>query len=129
MQKGEDFHYKLIIKCDGENFIGPGRVELLRRIGDSGSIAKAAEEMNMSYRKAWALIKDINRLSHTEVVSRQKGGKEGGGATLTPAGQALIERYQALVARLEPTITREVASFWAENSESVINDQWPGIKE
>jgi molybdate transport system regulatory protein len=115
MQKGADFHYKLIIKRDGENFIGPGRVELLRRIGVSGSIAKAAEEMSMSYRKAWALIKDINRLSHQEVVSRQKGGKEGGGASLTPAGEALIEQYQALVARLEPTISQEVESFWAGN--------------
>lgn len=112
MQKGEDFHYKLIIKRDGENFIGPGRVELLRRIGESGSIAKAAEEMSMSYRKAWALIKDLNRLSRTEVVSRQKGGKEGGGATLTPTGQVLIEQYQALLTRLEPTISREVGAFW-----------------
>lgn len=113
MDKGEDFHYKLIIKREGENFIGPGRVELLRRIGDSGSIAKAAEEMGMSYRKAWALIKDLNQQSRLELVTRQKGGKEGGGAALTPDGEALIRQYEALVDRLDATVSQEVAHFWA----------------
>jgi molybdate transport system regulatory protein len=46
----------LWIECEGERFFGPGRVELLERIEETGSINKAAKEMGMSYKKAWELI-------------------------------------------------------------------------
>ena len=50
----------------------------------------------MSYRRAWNLIEDLNRVLGKPVVSSHSGGSRGGGATLTPLGHALVSRYRAM---------------------------------
>jgi molybdate transport system regulatory protein len=42
--------------------------------------------MNMSYKRAWDLVDEINRICKRTAVERQVGGKDGGGAMLTPFG-------------------------------------------
>jgi molybdate transport system regulatory protein len=66
--------------------IGPGKVELLRRVQDTGSISAAARSMKMSYKRAWLLIESMNSLFREPVVSAATGGRKGGGASLTPFG-------------------------------------------
>ncbi|MFN3786181.1 MAG: winged helix-turn-helix domain-containing protein [Thiothrix sp.] len=68
-------------------FLGQGRVALLERIRDLGSISAAARSIDMSYRQAWALVNSMNAYSHTPLVSRATGGKGGGGASLTASGE------------------------------------------
>jgi molybdate transport system regulatory protein len=53
----------------------------------------------MSYQQAWAVIKDINAIASLPVVTRQRGGTNGGGAVVTSFGLKMIERYQAIQAR------------------------------
>ncbi|MDQ1264455.1 MAG: molybdate transport system regulatory protein [Campylobacterota bacterium] len=65
------------------NFLGKGRIELLKQVGVSGSIAKAAKEMKMSYKAAWDAIDAMNNLADQPLVETSKGGKGGGGAQLT----------------------------------------------
>jgi molybdate transport system regulatory protein len=48
------------IACDGERFFGPGPVELLELIEDTGSISQAARQMQMSYKKAWEIIGSLD---------------------------------------------------------------------
>ena len=76
--------------------VGPGKIQLLEEIAALGSIAAGGRALNMSYRRAWELIDDLNRTFGKPVVDSKSGGKKGGGATLTPLGLALITRYRAM---------------------------------
>ena len=85
----------------GVGQIGPGKIELLRKIREHKSISAAAREMKMSYRRAWLLVDDLNAAFRQPVVEKWMGGKSRGGATLTPTGEKLVESYDALVARAD----------------------------
>ena len=85
------------LSLPGVGQVGPGKMELLRQIDDKESIAAAARAMNMSYRRAWLLIEDVNRLFDEPVVAKWQGGKSKGGASLTEFGQKLIADYTVLV--------------------------------
>ncbi len=73
--------------------LGPGRSDILRLIGETGSIAEAARQMNMSYRRAWALVQSMNSAFKSPLVERITGGAGGGGARLTKTGEAVLEAY------------------------------------
>lgn len=74
-------------------FLGYGRIVLLERIRDCGSISAAARSMKMSYRHAWKLVDSMNRQSTSPLVQSSTGGKGGGGAVLTKAGEKGIEAF------------------------------------
>lgn len=76
--------------------IGPGKIALLEAIGREGSISAAGRAIGMSYKRAWDLVDETNRLLGTPVVSASPGGRRGGGAALTEAGRALVEDYRAI---------------------------------
>jgi molybdate transport system regulatory protein len=84
------------IDFDDEGRLGPGKVMLLERIAQEGSISAAGRSMNMSYKRAWELVADINRSFEKPLVTAQTGGRSGGGAALTPRGQELIRHYRAI---------------------------------
>jgi molybdate transport system regulatory protein len=71
-------------------------MRLLDAIAETGSISAAGRALGMSYRRAWLLIDDLNSSFRRKVVSTALGGREGGGATLTPFGQELVKRYRAI---------------------------------
>ena len=87
------------LKLPGIGDIGPGKIELLRKIREHQSISAAAREMNMSYRRAWLLVDELNSVFRQPVVAKWMGGRSRGGATLTPTGERLVESYDAVVAR------------------------------
>jgi molybdate transport system regulatory protein len=90
---------RLIIRLElGGLRIGPGKVSLLEEIGRSGSISAAGRALRMSYRRAWELVEDLNRGLGTPAVETAAGGAGGGGARLTPAGEAVISQYRAIEA-------------------------------
>jgi molybdate transport system regulatory protein len=74
-------------------FIGYGRVVLLERIMEHGSITKAAKSMEMAYRHAWDLVDSMNRQSEEPFVELATGGKGGGGARVTEAGERAIKLF------------------------------------
>ena len=76
--------------------VGPGKVELLAHIQESGSLLDAAKAMDMSYMRAWLLVKTMNRCFKEPVVALKRGGKMGGGAALTDTGQRVLALYQQL---------------------------------
>lgn len=83
--------------------IGPGKINLLRKIREHQSISAAAREMNMSYRRAWLLVDDLNAAFQRPVVEKWAGGRSRGGAKLTRMGVKLVESYEAIVARADST--------------------------
>jgi molybdate transport system regulatory protein len=88
-----EVRYKVWLEEDGEVVVGSGKVGLLKMIDELGSIQKAAEAMKMSYRHAWGFIKAIEKHSRAKFVETQVGGRNGGGATLTPKGKDFLHRY------------------------------------
>ncbi|MBR0682942.1 LysR family transcriptional regulator [Roseomonas eburnea] len=76
--------------------IGPGKILLLESIDREGSISAAGRALGMSYRRAWDLVDELNKLAGTPVVAASTGGFRGGGATLTDAGRNLVADYRAI---------------------------------
>jgi molybdate transport system regulatory protein len=89
---------KLRLRVDLEpaGAVGPGKIELLERIDELGSIAAAGRAMRMSYRRAWELIDNINQCFREPLVSKQLGGTDGGGAKLTRLGRDVVRHYRAI---------------------------------
>ena len=101
---------------------GPGKIDLLRAVSETGSISAAARVIGMSYKRAWFLIDTLNRGFGEPVVEALAGGNGGGGARLTasgrggrpalfahgselPAGRAARRRRSAAIARAPRTLT------------------------
>jgi molybdate transport system regulatory protein len=84
------------LKNNSHVSVGPGRIELLERIRDCGSMNEAAKQMKMSYRAAWDYVNAVNTLAAQPVVVRVTGGRSGGGTQLTPYGTELIATYRAM---------------------------------
>src|SRR5467141_3241265 len=102
------------IDLDAEGRIGPGKIQLLEKIREFGSISAAGRAMDMSYKRAWDLVDEINRICRQAAVERQTGGKNGGGAVLTPFGMSLIARYRK--------IERSAASAARKELEALLGD-------
>ncbi len=86
----------LTLEVSNQPFLLEKRIDLLFAIQKEGSINKAAKAVPMSYKAAWDAINDMNNLSHTPIVSKEIGGKGGGGTVLTSYGQNLLETYKVL---------------------------------
>ena len=90
-------------------FFGPGPVQLLELIEETGSISTAAKQMNMSYKKAWEMINKLNAQTSNPVVIVKAGGKKGGGSTLTEEAQRLIEYHRELRSKFKTFLETETA--------------------
>ncbi len=81
---------RLRILFPGGLRLGPGKIELLAAIGETGSISAAGRALGMSYRRAWLLIDEANRMFTAPLVLASAGGSHGGGAQLTDLGRSVI---------------------------------------
>jgi molybdate transport system regulatory protein len=91
--------------------MGPGKADLIERIGRTGSISAAARDMRMSYRRAWQLVEALNADFREPVVATAIGGKRGGGATVTPFGERLVGRFRAMEGRASRAIAADLRRF------------------
>lgn len=91
--------------------VGPGKIDLLRQVDATRSISAAARAMGMSYKRAWQLVDVLNRDFGSPVVTTATGGRGGGGASLTPLGRALVDRYGALEDCLNASASVELAAL------------------
>lgn len=78
--------------------IGPGKIALIEAIAETGSITAAAKSLDMSYRRAWMLLDELNRSLDQPAVDSAKGGQHGGGSRLTHSGQRLVSLYRNIEA-------------------------------
>jgi len=104
----------LRIRVGKQIALGPGKVELLEALSETGSITAAAKRMDMSYMRAWTLIRTMNRCFKRPMVSATRGGpRGGGGADLTPAGHVVLALYH----RMDAECLRAVTPAWKEIQE------------
>ncbi len=63
---------RMRVLCGGDIALGPGKVDLLALVGQTGSIREAAERMGMSYMRAWKLIKTMNACFKEPLVKAER---------------------------------------------------------
>lgn len=106
-EAGYNIRGRIWVERDGELYLGWGRVMLLERLGEVGSIAAAARSMGLTYRNAWLWIESMNRLAPSPLVEKTIGGSGGGNAKLTEEGYKAIALYKELRACLRKTLEQE----------------------
>jgi len=109
MQKshnGLDIRSKIWIEAGGEPVFGRGRRFLLEAIDTHGSINRAAQEVDISFRKAWSHIKAMEERLGVKLVDRQTGGRNGGGAILTSDARLFLKKYEVLETRIQEIVDK-----------------------
>ncbi|MBN8633311.1 MAG: LysR family transcriptional regulator [Rhodobacterales bacterium] len=91
--------------------LGPGKAELLDRIRTTGSIAAAGRQMEMSYKRAWMLVEEMNAAFDVPLVSCARGGQGGGGAQLTAVGSEVLRLYRDVLSRAEQAAAEPLAAL------------------
>jgi len=87
---------------------GPGKAALLLAIERSGSISGAAREMEMSYRRAWLLVEEMNRCFSRPLVATATGGAKGGGASITELARDVIACYQRMQKKADSAVEKDM---------------------
>ncbi|MDD4942036.1 TOBE domain-containing protein [Rhodoferax sp.] len=82
------------------------RLEVLRLVGQSGSISEAARQVGISYKAAWQAIDTLTNLSGVALVDRTVGGSGGGGARITAQGLALLALADELARARQQVLSR-----------------------
>lgn len=113
----------LRIDLDNGARLGPGKAEMLARIDSEGSIRAAGAAMGMSYRRAWLLCDEINRMFRTPAILTQHGGKAGGGAVLSAFGRDLLACCRRLEAKAAQALSEELAFLAAAAAPAPVRDE------
>jgi len=92
-------------------FLGIGKIWLLENIQKTGSITNAAKEMKMAYRQAWQLVEEMNQRAESPLVEKLLGGKGGGGARLTEAGEKAITVFYEVEKRIKEFAQKETQNL------------------
>jgi len=104
--KENKIRYKLWLEKNNKIVIGLGRDELLRQIEKTGSIKKAAEKVGISYKKAHEYIKAMEKRTGKKIVETYRGGKKGGGASLTPFARDLLGKFEGIKKEFDELIKK-----------------------
>jgi molybdate transport system regulatory protein len=90
--------------------LGPGKMQLLQLVEETGSLRQAAKKMGMSYMRAWTLLRTMNRCFTANLVVSIRGGRRGGGAQLTPMGEKVLGLYR----EMERASVKASGTAWAK---------------
>lgn len=108
---GYELKGKIWIEGISGTFLGYGRIALLERIKEYGSISKAAKSLNMSYKHAWQLINSMNKQAGKPFVETRVGGKNGGGTRLTETAEKAIEQFWRIHEKFKKFLSEEIKNF------------------
>ena len=97
--------FKIWLDHNGKAF-GEGPYELLKRVEKTNSLNEAAHQMDMSYSKAWCLIRTLEERLGFILLERKVGGISGGGSQLTPEAKNLMKHYGRFHKDVEETLEK-----------------------
>lgn len=100
-------------------FFGPGAAQLLTMIYETGSVRVACSHMGVSYSKGWKMLDTMEEQLGARVIFRQQGGKNGGNASLTPEGKALLEQFSLFERRCEAAILQIFEELFVPDAQTV----------
>lgn len=104
-----------ILRDDDTIVLGPGKADLLDAIARTGSIRAAAEELEMSYMRAWTLVRTMNAAFRSPLVEKVRGGAGQGGARLTKRGERVLRLYR----QMEAKSLRAITALWKKMREEM----------
>jgi molybdate transport system regulatory protein len=104
---------KVWVEVEGDPVFGRGRRFLLEAIDAYGSINRAAQDVGISYRKAWSYIKNMEERLGIKLVERQAGGRNGGGAALTKEAREFIRKFEDLEKGLREIVDERFRNLFA----------------
>jgi molybdate transport system regulatory protein len=117
-------HAVLQMRRGDDSRVGAERIALLKAIGEHGSISAGARAVGITYRAAWDAVQALNNLFERPLVVGQTGGKAGGGALLTPVGEAVIAGFEHLDAALQAVMGQLHAAAAAPDEPSLDTFLW-----
>jgi molybdate transport system regulatory protein len=97
---------KLWVESEGRLVMSDYRLRLLTLVSETGSLAQAAQRLNLSYRRAWGKVKELEQNLGAPLVASEVGGAGGGQTTLTPYGNALVKAYASFQQRMSEELAR-----------------------
>ena len=112
------FKMSVRIYQDENKVFGPGIAQLLHRVRELHSLRAAASSMNMAYSKAWTVLRTAENALGYKLLYSSAGGKNGGGAVLTPQGEKLLEQYDEFCRRMQAYGAQQYAELFGSGSES-----------
>ena len=104
MQSDQAIRALFQLRKGSDSRIGADRIGLLEAIGERGSISAAAKSVGLSYKGAWDAVQALNNLFERPLVTAQPGGKAGGAAAITPAGQAVVLAFRKVETELSDVV-------------------------
>lgn len=102
----------LWIEQDGQVVLSRWRIQLLEAIAETGSISAAAERLDVQYRRAWDKLHEMEAGLGVKLVDTAVGGKGGGGAHLTPAGQRAVDEFHAFENGFEAEVSQRFRTIY-----------------
>ena len=102
---------RLRVTCGRDVALGPGRVQLLELVGETGSLRAAATRMGMAYMTAWKHVRTLNRRFRSPLIASQRGGKSGGGAVLTQLGRRVVTLYHRMEEQSHAAMQQDLREF------------------
>jgi molybdate transport system regulatory protein len=106
-----EVRFRMRIRNGDAVALGPGKVDLLEAVREHGSISAAARSLDMSYRRAWLLIDELNRSLKSPATHSEQGGQSGGGCTLTPVGETIVRLYRDVEEEAQRSCAKQIAEL------------------
>ena len=94
------------VKKNGNCFLDPVKTALLQEIRKNGSLNRAAKSLQTSYQHAWNMIKEMNDSAPEPLVAKQRGGSNGGGASITAYGEKILKDYFIIQAQVDKMVNQ-----------------------
>lgn len=106
---------KLWLETDDGYVFGPGIYNLLKRIKKTGTLKQASQELDMSYRYSWGLIKKAEEKLGQNLIEATKGGRQGGGSTMiTQLGESYIHDFEEIQEKWRTFVSSHLNSIMIE---------------
>jgi len=103
-----EYKFRVWLSNEDKKIFGEGPFRLLRKVEELGSLRQASISMNMSYSKAWKILKNIEEEMNILVLERSVGGENGGGSKITEEAKQLMNKYEMLKLNIEKAIENSI---------------------
>lgn len=114
---------KLYLENGNDKFMGIGVLWLLQKVRECRSLREAAQEMGISYSKAFRMVKNLEEALGADVLARRRGGSERNGASLTPFGERFIVLYDEFQRECKELMKEPFSEFSAKLDELLFMNQ------